>query len=315
MTRLSPDTPIAVTGAAGLVGQNLLRRLAAAGHTRLRGVDKDAARLAALEGVSPRIELIAGDLAEPGIAERTVAGAEVLVLGQAQITGTDYAPFERNSIEATRRLLEAGRAAGLAHIVHLSSSVVRSQADDHYTRSKRAQEAMVLESGLPCTVLRPTLMFGEHDAKHLGWLRRFLERAPAFPVPGDGGFIRQPLYVQDFCAVIEACMAERPAGEVFDISGLEKVTYIEIIRTIRRLSGLRTPIVRIPYRVFWALLWAAGKAMRKPPFTTQQLEALVIPELFPEIDWPGRFGVRRTPFAEAMERTFAARPEIALEPA
>jgi hypothetical protein len=43
---------------------------------------------------------------------------------------------------------------------------------------------------------------------------------------------------------------------------------------------------------------------RNPPFTTQQLAALVAKDEFEVIDWPGKFGVRSTPFAEAMEETF-----------
>ena len=43
---------------------------------------------------------------------------------------------------------------------------------------------------------------------------------------------------------------------------------------------------------------------RDPPFTTQQLEALVIPETFPVFDWPARFGARHTPFEDAVRRTF-----------
>jgi len=35
-------------------------------------------------------------------------------------------------------------------------------------------------------VLRPTLMFGWFDRKHVGWLKRFMERMPVFPIPGDG---------------------------------------------------------------------------------------------------------------------------------
>jgi uncharacterized protein YbjT (DUF2867 family) len=70
--------------------------------------------------------------------------------------------------------------------VHISSSVVNSRAGDFYTESKKAQEKIVVESGLPACLLRPILMFGWFDRKHLGWLARFMQRAPAFPAPGDG---------------------------------------------------------------------------------------------------------------------------------
>ena len=43
---------------------------------------------------------------------------------------------------------------------------------------------------------------------------------------------------------------------------------------------------------------------RNPPFTVNQLEALVIPEVFPVIDWPAIFGVAETPLRQALEETY-----------
>ena len=43
---------------------------------------------------------------------------------------------------------------------------------------------------------------------------------------------------------------------------------------------------------------------RDPPFTTAQLEALVTPDVFEVIDWPGIFGVKATPLREALAETF-----------
>ncbi|MEL6217778.1 MAG: NAD-dependent epimerase/dehydratase family protein [Pseudomonadota bacterium] len=300
------DTAICITGAAGLVGQSLVRLLAKNGFNKLRCVDKDRRSLALMNALDPAVELLEGDLSDAQVAERAVTGSEILIIGQAQISGLTYEPFDQNTVVATRHLIEAAKRAGVRHIVLISSSVVLSEADDFYTRSKRAQERMVCESGLPHTVLRPTLMFGDFDRKHLGWLRQFLAKSPVFPVPGDGRFIRQPLYVRDFCAVIASALERPPTGAVYDISGLEKIEYIEIIRTIRRVTGLRTPILRLPYRLFWALLWTAGKVLPRPPFSTQQLEALVIDETFPVIDWPNQFGVTPTPFETAAQQTFGA---------
>ena len=43
---------------------------------------------------------------------------------------------------------------------------------------------------------------------------------------------------------------------------------------------------------------------KDPPFTAKQLEALVTPDVFEMIDWPGIFGVNATPLAEAMRETY-----------
>ena len=62
--------------------------------------------------------------------------------------------------------------------------------------------------------------------------------------------------------------------------------------------------MRIPYRVFWALLKIYAVFDKNPAFTTRQLEALVTPDVFEVIDWPGIFGVRATPLQEALNITF-----------
>ena len=301
---LGKSDKIVLAGAAGLVGQNLAVLLRGQGYVNLVGIDKHPHNTGVLRDLNPGMAVIEADLSRTGHWEDSLRGARALVMLQAQIGGEVYSEFVANNITSTERVLEACRAQGVDYIVHVSSSVVNSRAKDFYTETKRAQERLVLESGIPCVVLRPTLMFGWFDRKHLGWLSRFMRRAPVFPVPGSGHYARQPLYILDFCRVIAACLERQPVGEIHDVSGLEVVDYIDIIHAIKDATGSRTPIVRIPYRVFWWLLRGYALFDRDPPFTTRQLEALVIPETFPIIPWGEIFGIRPTPFREAIRETF-----------
>jgi len=294
---------VVVTGAAGLVGQNLVPRLKERGFD-IVAIDKHSANTKILRSLHPDIEVIEADISVPGNWESCLAGASSIVVGHAQIGGIDPASFERNNIIATERLLAAARAGGVDHIVQISSSVVNSAAVDHYTESKKAQERLAVTSGIPCVVLRPTLMFGWFDRKHLGWLARFMNRLPVFPVPGNGRYLRQPLYAGDFCNIIAACIERRMSGEAYNISGLTKVDYIDLIRDLKVALDARTAIVRVPYGLFWWLLRTYGLFDRDPPFTTDQLEALVTPDVFEVIDWPGIFQVEPTPLKEALRLTF-----------
>jgi nucleoside-diphosphate-sugar epimerase len=302
---MEPDhRPIVITGAAGLVGQNLVPRLKARNAGPLIAIDKHPANTRTLARLHPDIRVIEADLAEPGEWQEAFKGARALVLAHAQIGAPTEAPFLANNVTATGHVLDAAKAAGIGYIVHMSSSVVNSMARDFYTESKRAQEALVAGSGIPACILRPTLMYGWFDRKHLGWLARFMMRAPVFPVPGDGRYIRQPLYVGDFCDIIAACLEAPRAGEAYNISGQERITYIDLIRALKQAVGARAPIVRIPYGAFWCLLKIYALVDRNPPFTTSQLEALVLPETFEVIDWPTIFGVRSTAIADALRETF-----------
>ncbi|MBB5047010.1 nucleoside-diphosphate-sugar epimerase [Rhodopseudomonas rhenobacensis] len=294
---------IVITGAAGLVGQNLVARLKSRPDLELVGIDKHAANVALFRQVHPEVRIIEADLAEPGAWSDCFSGADTVVINQAQIGGLFGEEFEANNVTATRHILAAIERHAVPYFVGISSSVVNSAADDFYTRSKTAQEKLFDASSVPHVTLRPTLMFGWFDRKHLGWLRRFMDRAPVFPIPGDGKFDRQPLYVGDFVSIIIAAIEQRKAG-TFDISGLEQISYGELIGLIQEIVKPRARIVHIPYAMFWALLWLYAKFDKNPPFTTGQLEALVIPETFPVIDWPGEFGVKPTALRQALTETF-----------
>lgn len=295
---------IVITGAAGLVGQNLVVELKDRGYTHLVAIDKHEHNLRILAELHPDVRTVRADLAEPGPWSDELEGAACLVQLHAQITGKTTDLFIRNNIEATRHVLGAVRRQAVPYVVHISSSVVNSVATDDYTETKKAQEKLMVESGIRHCVLRPTLMFGWFDPKHLGWLSRFMARTPIFPIPGDGRFMRQPLYERDFCRCIERCIEREPEGDVYDIVGDTRIDYVDIIRTIKKVKGLRTWIVHIPIGFFAFLLRVYAMFSRKPPFTADQLKALSAGDDFKGVDTEAVFGVRQTPFEDAVRESY-----------
>jgi nucleoside-diphosphate-sugar epimerase len=295
---------IVITGASGLVGQNLVLLLREIGAFKVSALDKHQANLSLLGKLNPGVRIVEADLAEPGSWQTEFDDASAAVVLHAQITAKSADPFLRNNVEASRRVFDAIRAARVPFTVHISSSVVNSVADDDYTNTKKAQEKLFLDSGLPGCVLRPTLMYGWFDPKHFGWLARFMERAPVFPIPGHGRYMRQPLYERDFCRAILWCIEHRPIGAIYDLVGNERIDYIDIIRAIRDVKGLRTPIVTIPYGLFAALLRIYALFSEQPPFTASQLKALTAGDDFKGVDIERTFGFRPTPFAEGIRETF-----------
>jgi nucleoside-diphosphate-sugar epimerase len=298
-----PSDKIIVTGAAGLVGQNLIPRLKARNLGPLVCIDKHTKNTETLRGLHPDVRVIHADLAKSGAWQSELEGCTHLVISHAQIGGIDHSEYVQNNIVATERLLEATLRFKVPYVVSISSSVVNSKAVDDYTETKKAQEALVAGSGISQIVLRPTLMFGWFDRKHVGWLARFMQRVPIFPIPGNGRFLRQPLYVGDFCDVIVNSIESKKTGQ-YNITGQERIDYIDLIRAVKKATGARARILTIPYRLFWLLLKANTLWDKNPAFTPKQLEALVTPDVFEVIDWPGIFMVHATPLAEALEQTF-----------
>lgn len=302
--KISKDAKIFISGIAGLVGQNLALRLSKAGYTNICGVDKHKANLEILNRTQPDVKTALVDMAVDESWISLMLDSDVVIINQAQIGGLDYEDFYRNNVVATENILENLDKEKNPYVIQISSSVVNSQADDFYTRSKTAQEELVKKTGINGVILRPTLMFGWFDRKHLGWLRRFMAKAPVFPIPGNGRYRRQPLYVGDFCNIIISCIENQPKNETYDISGREIIDYIDLIKTIKSVTKEKTPILCIPYFVFFTLLWIVSLFKKDPPFTIHQLRALVIPEVFEIIDWPEIFNVPQTKFTDAVDETF-----------
>lgn len=301
---MNRDSKIVIPGGAGLVGQNLVAHLRREGYTNLVVLDKHKRNLEILKQFHPDITAEMTDLSEEGAWEQHFVNADVVVMLQAQIGDLNPEPFVRNNITSTQIILSIIKKYNVPYTVHISSSVVKSVAKDHYTTSKTEQERIVLESGINCVVLRPTLMFGWFDRKHLGWLKRFMEKVPVFPIPGNGKFMRQPLYAGDFSSIIVSCIEKQISGKIFNISGLERVDYIDIIREIKKASHAKAIILKIPYSIFYVMLKTWALFDKEPPFTADQLKALVAHDEFEEIDWPSIFDVKQTPFQEAINKTF-----------
>jgi len=295
---------IIIPGAAGLVGQNLIIQLKERGYTNIIAIDKHPTNTRILKELHPEITVIEADLSETGEWESHFADGVFCVMLQSQISSKYPEVFVKNTVVSAQRILESMHQHKVKFLIHISSAVVKSVAEDDYTHNQKKQEELVLASGLDFCILRPTLMFGWFDRKHFGWLSRFMAKVPVFPIPGNGKYVRQPLYVNDFCRIIVHCIENFPSGKIFDITGRERVFYIDIIRQIKKTLGLRTLIMTIPIGFFAFLMRVYGLFSEDPPFIPDQLYALVVNEEFEVIPWWDIFDTPATPFEQAIEEAF-----------
>jgi nucleoside-diphosphate-sugar epimerase len=293
---------VIITGAAGLIGQNLTQFLIKNNYDVL-AIDKNEHNLRILQEVNPLAQTFVADLSQHGQWEKEFSNAEVVVQLQAQVASLRQSDFVLNNINSVVNVIAASKRYNVKHLIHISSSTVISVANDYYTQTKRAGEELVRRSRLPHTILRPSLLYGCFDTKHLGWLARFLERSPIFPVAGHGRFLRQPVYVQDLCEVILACIKRGPEGTVHNIIGLERIDYIDLVKAISSGKRLRRLFLSLPLPVFTFGLRVYGFLVNRPTFTTAQLTGLIAGDEFPVDPWCSAFGVKYTPFLQGIEET------------
>ena len=150
----------------------------------LVAIDKHAANLATLRRLHPQVRTVHADLAEPGAWEQVFEGADYRGAAPCPDLGQDVSGVraQQHRGDASRAARPQGIAVCLPDPCQLVGGPFGRPTID-YMRSKTAQEKMVRASGLRHCVLRPTLMFGWFDPKHLGWLARFMERVPRISDP------------------------------------------------------------------------------------------------------------------------------------
>ncbi|MFD5585231.1 NmrA family NAD(P)-binding protein [Streptomyces sp. NPDC127063] len=211
---------IAVTGATGNVGRALVHRLLAAGAP-VRALTRDPARA--------------------GLPE----GAEVAAVGQ----GDPAALFDGVSrvflYAQSAELLPAIRAAGVRHVVLLSSAIIQEGADDptHPIHVMHARvEEQLRESDLEWTFLRPGA-FAANALQYAPQIRA--GRTEVRGVFAEGRSV--PLHEDDIAAVAErALLDDGHEGAVYRLTGAEEITNAGQIAALGHALGRDLRFVEIP---------------------------------------------------------------------
>jgi len=298
---------VVVTGAAGLVGQNLIPLLTK-DFKEVVCIDKHQENLDLLKNLNPDITAVHADCSSDGAWQKHLADADVLVTMAAQISARDAELFYKNSFLATKNAVDAAKKFGVPHIIHISSSAVISAVDDDYANTKRQAEEYVVNSGVSFTILRPSLVFGPFDNKHIGRILQFLKKSPVFPLAGNCKVIRQPIYVIDLAKVIVAAATRVPKNKTYNLMGTEKIYYADMIKKIAEASNLRRLILPVPIPLFIYLMNAYAAIAKTTLFTEDQLKALLVGDVFQPDAWEDEFQVKYTPFEQAL-KDMLARPE------
>jgi NADH dehydrogenase len=156
----------------------------------------------------------------------------------------------------------------------MSALGARPGAPTGYFDTKGRAEEYVRQSGLAWTIFRPSVIFGPGD-QFLNELAGILSTAPFVPVPGDGSYRLQPVFIGDLVkGIADALQRPDTEGKVFDVGGPERISYNELLDKVAASAGRRAGKVRIPLSVMRPIVKRMER-FRKFPLTTDQLEMLL----------------------------------------
>ena len=257
-----------VTGGAGFIGVNFVRRMMSSSDVRVVVLDAltyagNGSSLDALPG--DRLEFVHGDIRDTDLVGRLLDEHECRTIVHfaaeshvdRSITGPDE--FISANVEGTHSLLKAARKAwlggtGIPHrFHHVSTDEVygslepseapfsetnQYQPNSPYSASKAGSDHLVRAYhhtfGLDVTTTNCSNNYGPYQfpEKLIPLMIVKILHGEPLPIYGDGMQIRDWLYVEDHCRAIELCLDKGRSGEVYNIGGDNERPNIEIVHSL-----------------------------------------------------------------------------------
>ncbi len=256
---------IVITGGAGVIGRALVQRLGAAGH---------AIRVLTLPG-DPNASLVEqcgaevryGDVSAADDVAALCDGAATVYHLAAVIIACDDRLYRKINVEGTRNVVEAAKKAGVQHFIHVSSASVVYPKPTPYSLSKRECEAIVRQSGVPFTIVRPTLVYDKRGGQEFDMFLAYLCGFPVVPFIGGGQAKKRPVFAGDVVEGLCSLHGKPVAyGKTYNFSGGEVVSMLALSRLCLKLMGKeRKPIVHLAVPVCVVLARLMERVMRRPP--------------------------------------------------
>ena len=260
------DAEVLVTGGAGFIGSNLVRRLAGQG-ARVRVFDDlSTGRLENIAGLEKSVEFVRGDLRDAAAVRGAARGARhvfhVGALASVQASVDDPATTHEINLTGTLNVLLAARAAGAERVVFSSSASIYGDGPEMpkredlppaplsgYALSKLAGEhyGRIFHGlyGLQFFALRYFNVFGprQDPASHYAAVIPLFMRAYAAgrqpTIYGDGGQTRDFTFVEDVVSANLCCLSApaSAAGGIYNVAYGGRVSVNDLARQIAALAG------------------------------------------------------------------------------
>ncbi len=261
-----------VTGGCGFIGSNFIRWLLTH-HPEIQVVNLDKLTYAGnpenLRDLqqNTHYRFLHGDVADPRAVREAILGCDTVVHFAAEShvdrSIQNAQDFLRTNVLGTHTLLEASRAAGIHRFLHISTDEVygslaegaaREEDPLHpnspYAASKAAADHLVVSYqmtfGLPILMTRASNNFGPYQfpEKLIPLLITHALEDEPLPIYGDGLYVREWLYVEDFCSAILTILEKGKVGSIYNVGSGEHRKNLEVAADILRILGKPAGLVR-----------------------------------------------------------------------
>lgn len=250
---------ILVTGAAGNVGSDVVKKLLQKGRN-VRCLLRETSSRGLLQGLD--VEIVVGDLRDRDSVFAACEGVEAIV-------SVAY-------ISLAQHLLEAVVHFNIPRVVFLGSTGIYTKLPSTSARAKRDLEAVITSGDTHYTILRATMIYGNQRDRNIFRLLRFLKKSPLAPVFARGRALTQPVYIDDVVSALVTAL-ETPAtiGKTYDIGGASVLPYRDLLKTAARALGRKVFCLPLPLGPAKAAVAVARKLVPRFNIRTEQVARLV----------------------------------------
>lgn len=220
---------IAVTGASGFVGRHVVAALEVHGH-EVRALNRRG---------SPGI-----DVRDASAVSAALARCELVVHFASSWDPDD--DIEAVTVAGTENVIHAARNAGVQRVVFVSCLGAEAASHSVFYRARWEAETLLRGSGVPYTIVRPSLVLGKDDGL-LAPLARMVRLFPVIPVPRRDAPRVQPIDVDDLARCLEMVLTSPELeNQTVSLGGPIFTTFRQLLDLIGGEVGVQKPKLALP---------------------------------------------------------------------
>ncbi|MDR3089644.1 MAG: NAD-dependent epimerase/dehydratase family protein [Desulfobulbaceae bacterium] len=264
---MTPATPVLVTGATGFTGQNLVKKLAAAG-LNITAVARKSSNLQPLANLP--ITWLRGEVYDEELIREAAKGQQYIfhIAAAFRDAKSNYQDYWNIHVKSTRLLAqEAANNPNFRRMIQVSTIGVHGHIeqppadetapfapDDDYQKTKLEAELWLKEFAVKrdfdYTVIRPCGIYGPGERRFLKLFK--MATGPLFPLLGHGKCLVHLVHVEDLTeAMMLAATAPQAKGQAFIIGANEAIATADIAAIVARHFGVKNRVIRLPITPFF----------------------------------------------------------------
>ena len=239
---------IAIFGASGFLGKNLMREL-----TKLDYRVKVATRNPYLKGYlkplgSPgQIELFKTNIFDQESVKQVLKNCDLAINLVGILYETRKQKFNQIHSQFPHLLSNLCNELGTKNLIHVSALGVRERHTSQYMQSKLQGEKNIQDNFKPSVILRPSVVFGPSD-KFFEKFAAIAQFSPFLPLIGGGKTKFAPIYVGDVAkAIVKSLELNNSQTKIYELGGPEDYSFKELMEILLAEIKKKRFLISIPW--------------------------------------------------------------------